>query len=347
MGRKIGLTGEEKGRFQGLPESGNSVRAIATKIGRSKNVVFSYLSAPNEYCQKYANVNALKLTEAVKTKIYNIAKLPTIHTARQLQAALRICGAKPVQRLITIIKAVSDTYAYRIIPACLSLILNCKLKRLASARHHELEQANWAAIVFTDEKKFNLDGPDGFHKTCVERAADVPYVWSRHSGGGGCMVWGAISARGKIHLHFIEGSFTAAKYVSMLRENNVLSRCRQMVGPNMVFQQDNAPVHTSRLVKNFMNDENVELLDWPAYSPDFNIIEKLWRILACNVYEGARQYETVLELKFAILLAWESLDQPVMANLYASLPKRIFDCVYLQGAYVQGNRDQFRFSMAE
>ncbi|KAA8490539.1 Transposable element Tc3 transposase [Porphyridium purpureum] len=250
------------------------------------------------------------MTEAVKTKIFNIAKLPNIHTARQVQAALRIRGAKPIQSLTTIRKAMSVTHAYRKIPACPPLTLNRKLKRLAWARHHQLEQTNWAAIVFTDEKKFNLDGPDGFHKTWVERTADVPNVWSRHSGGGGCM-------------------------------DNMLDRCRQIVGPNMGFQQNNAPVHKSCLVKNFMNNENVELLDWPAYSPDFNIIENLWGILARKVYEGARQYQTVLELKNAILLAWETLDQPVMANLYASLPKRIFDCACLQGAYVQGNRDQF------
>ncbi|KAA8497597.1 Transposable element Tc3 transposase [Porphyridium purpureum] len=110
------------------------------------------------------------------------------------------------------------------------------------------------------KKKFNLDGPDGFHKTRLERSADVQDIWTRHSGTSGCMVWGAISARGKILLDFIEGTFTAAKYVSMLRADNVLDRCRQIVGPNMTLQQDNAPVHTSRLVKNFMNDENVELL---------------------------------------------------------------------------------------
>ncbi|KAA8497478.1 hypothetical protein FVE85_5063 [Porphyridium purpureum] len=136
MGRNIGLTGEEKGRIQGLRKSGNSVRVIATKIGRSKNVVFSYLSAPNGYCQKYTNVNALKLTEAVKTKIFNIAKLPNIHTARQVQAALRIRGAKPIQSLTTIRKAMSVTHAYRKIPACPPLTLNRKLKRLAWARHH-------------------------------------------------------------------------------------------------------------------------------------------------------------------------------------------------------------------
>ncbi|KAA8492868.1 Transposable element Tc3 transposase [Porphyridium purpureum] len=106
----------------------------------------------------------------------------------------------------------------------------------------------------------------------------------------------------------------------MLWDDHVLDRCRQMVNPNVVFLQDNAPVHASRLVNNIMNNENVELLDRPAYSPDFNIIEQLWRILARNVYEGARQYETVLELKYASLLAWESMDQPVLATLYASLP---------------------------
>ncbi|KAA8490752.1 Transposable element Tc3 transposase [Porphyridium purpureum] len=298
-GRNIGLTGEENGRIHGLRESSNSVRAISTKIGRSKNVVFRYLSAPNDYCQKYANVNASKLAEAVKTKIFNIAKLPNIHTARQVQAALRICGAKPIQNLTTIIKAVSDTYAYRKIPACPPLTLNRKLKRLAWARYHQLEQTNWTAIVFTGEKKFNLDGPDGFHKT------------------------------EKIHFHFIEGSFTAAKYFSLLREDNVLDRCRQIAGPNMGFQQNNAPVHTSRLVKNFMNDENVELLDWPAYLPEFNIIENLWGILARKVYEGARQYQTVLELKNAILLAWETLDQPVLANLYASVLFRKGGCKWM------------------
>ncbi|KAA8498132.1 Transposable element Tc3 transposase [Porphyridium purpureum] len=190
------------------------------------------------------------------------------------------------------------THAYRKIPACLPRTLYRKLKRLASARHHQLEQTNWAAIVFTGEKKINLDRPDGFQKTWLERVADVPDVWS----------W---------------------------------------CGPNMTFQRDNAQVHRGRLVQNFMNDENVQFLDWPAYPPDFNIIEDVWGILACKVYDGARHCQTVLELKNAFLLARETLDPPVLANSYVSLPKRIFDCAYLLGAYVYGNRDRFRFCKAE
>ncbi|KAA8494603.1 hypothetical protein FVE85_2844 [Porphyridium purpureum] len=61
-------------------------------------------------------------------------------------------------------------------PACPPLTLNRKLKRLAWARQFQLEQTNSAPIVFSDEKKFNLDKPDDFHKTWLERAADAPDV---------------------------------------------------------------------------------------------------------------------------------------------------------------------------
>ncbi|KAA8495849.1 Transposable element Tc3 transposase [Porphyridium purpureum] len=71
-----------------------------------------------------------------------------------------------------------------------------------------------------------------------------------------------------------------------------------------------ALVYKSRLAKNFMNDKNVELRDWPAYSPDLNVIEKMWELPAPKVYVGARECQMVLELKNTILLVWETLDQP-------------------------------------
>jgi len=43
-----------------------------------------------------------------------------------------------------------------------------------------------------------------------------------------------------------------------------------------VFQDDNGPVHRARRVMNFLEDENVQHLDWPAMSPDLNPIEKIW-----------------------------------------------------------------------
>ncbi|KAA8499803.1 Transposable element Tc3 transposase [Porphyridium purpureum] len=104
----------------------------------------------------------------------------------------------------------------------------------------------------------------------------------------------AIFVTGDVHFQLIHRIFAAANCVSMLQNDGVLDRCRQMVDPNMVFLQDIALVYKSRLAKNFMNDKNVELRDWPAYSPDLNVIENMWEIPAPKVYVGARECQMVL-----------------------------------------------------
>jgi hypothetical protein len=44
---------------------------------------------------------------------------------------------------------------------------------------------DWSRVVFSDEKKFNLDGSDGCKFYWHDLRKDKKVVWSRHSGGGG------------------------------------------------------------------------------------------------------------------------------------------------------------------
>jgi len=44
---------------------------------------------------------------------------------------------------------------------------------------------------------------------------------------------------------------------------------------NIVFQDDNAPAHRARRVIDFLEDEKVQHMDWPAISPDLNPIQNL------------------------------------------------------------------------
>ena len=66
---------------------------------------------------------------------------------------------------------------------------------------------------------------------------------------------------------------TGDSYINILKEN--LQKSAEKMGmTTFVLQQDNDPKHKCRVATEFFNDNNINLLEWPAQSPDLNPIEQ-------------------------------------------------------------------------
>ena len=62
----------------------------------------------------------------------------------------------------------------------------------------------WTSVIFSGEKKFNLDGPNGiqYYMHCLKQKEQ--YYSTREKGGGSLMVWLAIGFDGKSNLVLIK-----------------------------------------------------------------------------------------------------------------------------------------------
>ena len=80
-----------------------------------------------------------------------------------------------------------------------------KEKQLEYARQYQTMSAKeWQKIVFTDKKKFNLDGPNSFQKYWHAKNFPEENYSTRYSEGGS-MIWEAFSSSGKLELQLVSG----------------------------------------------------------------------------------------------------------------------------------------------
>ena len=211
---------------------------------------------------------------------------------------------------------------YRKIPKKIFLSNQHKQKRVEHIRKWICENHDWEHTIFTDEKRFTFDGPDDWRTYMYKN--DQEYRVSRQCEGGGVMVWMMVLPNDLLSFKIVEGKFNSQDYIKLLKEN-IMPIIKLNYGNNFWFQEDNASVHKSKEVRNFVNVNGIKVLDWPAKSPDLNIVEDLWNILSKTIYDGP-QFHRKADLTNSIKMAiddFNSTKRHIVFDLYNSIRGRL------------------------
>ena len=133
------------------------------------------------------------------------------------------------------------------------------------------------------------------------------------------MVWAGISSANRTDLVFLDGNLTGVRYRDEVVRPVILPFVRRH---NLTLQQDNARPHTARVVTDFINQENIATLPWPAFSPDMSPIEHLWDILDRRVRARIPIPNTLRTLQNALREEWQAIPQQEIRMLVRSMRRR-------------------------
>ena len=82
----------------------------------------------------------------------------------------------------------------------------------------------------------------------------------------------------------------------------------------------NAWSHTPRVAQAYLEQESIDVMEWPARSPDLNLIEQLWHILQRRVSGRPKTTAIVQALTAARREEWNGINQVSVRRLIRSMP---------------------------
>ncbi|GFX66921.1 transposable element Tcb1 transposase [Trichonephila clavipes] len=150
--------------------------------------------------------------------------------------------------------------------------------RLEWCRARETWMMEWRNVVFSDESRFCFFNDSQRIRVWRRRgersilAVTVKHPTARQRG---IMVWGAIAYDSTSPLVCIQGTLIAQRYVQNVLHPVAIPYLQGLT--NAIFQQDNAHPHTTRIFQHALR--GVQMLPWPAYSPDLSPIEHVWDVI--------------------------------------------------------------------
>ena len=224
------------------------------------------------------------------------------------------------------------------------------LLRLKWARDHEhWGYRQWLRIIWSDECSVELG--KGKKRVWVFRTPkqkwDKEMIEPYHKRKlGSVMIWGAFWGKGDrsdlVRMIRDEKAkkkgYSAESYIHVLED-----QLPTIVNDGLILMQDNAPIHKARIITQYLEENDIEVMDWPPYSPDLNPIEHIWKKLKEKAWElrpelfreGQSLEDRLDELHETLEREWHMIAKDLMRKLGRSMQRRVKAVIKAKGWYTK------------
>lgn len=314
-----------------------SQHAISKKLGVSRSCVRTTIrnyQRTKSVREKTRTGRPRKLTAKQERQLFLTARRYPKLSIKKIEKKIGMASAATIGRRLLDFKLMSfvaETKPMLTVRDRLRRYLWCK-KRL-NWSHRE-----WSRWIFSDESNYNLVN----RKTAprVRRFVHEKYhknfLSGKKTGGGGSIgIWGCIHKNGVGAAQIYSNRMTGALYIETL-ENYLLPSIEILVPDHQtigsyIYQQDNAPCHRAKIVKEWMKDNGIVTTDWPPYSPDLSPIENIWSHIDRQLH--GIDMDSLEKCGDKIQEIFNNIPVSMCRNLIESMPRRIKMCVKARGGH--------------
>jgi len=335
------LSDTNRGRALAWIQDGIAIREVARRLGVSHSVIQRLrdrVHATGRVAERHRTGRPSTTTRRQDRFIVTQALRDRTVTASGLRDELRAASNTNVSDQTIRNRLRAANLASRVAAVRTTLLPRHRVARAAwCTQHVRWTVRQWSDVLFTDESRFTLRFNDGrvrVWRRVGERFTDATVRQHDRYGGGSVMMWGGISFNHRTPLHHVPGNLTGLRYRDEIL-NPVALPTLQAIGNGAVLQDDNARPHRAAVVTNFLQQQGVVRMPWPACSPDLSPIEHLWDVLGRAVRRNhppaANQHQLVQFLQ----QEWAAIPQVTLRNLIRSMRRRCTACLAARGGHTR------------